>query len=329
MRIGELNKILDEAVSDSGQLTLKATATYAGQAYKIDNIYEIYSAVSALEKTKLLPSEPNAIVKQILDENENTTAEEYIEIDNAKYNELNSYIQSLNGKLPAIKKVVATFSPEQDEQVINVKLPNNITTLEDLNKINKRLDTLFKKFNITGEVKLIGFDVGSEWYQFLVDGAPLFSFIVATIDLALRIVDFKKKKTESSETPAEVKVINEINGSNNTITQNVYVNKLADDKIEAGVGKTIENIGVPDNRAQAEFNTMLVNATKELIKELGKGTEFHLSLNPPEYLEESKQFAGLKIDYSSMPQIENAEEGEPRQLTDGEAEAESTTDDEN
>ena len=46
------------------------------------------------------------------------------------------------------------------------------------------------------------------------------------------------------------------------------------------------------------MQTKLVKATTKLVEILGEGTEFHLSLNPPEYV--SEQAGQLVIDYKKI-----------------------------
>jgi hypothetical protein len=53
-------------------------------------------------------------------------------------------------------------------------------------------------------------------------------------------------------------------------------------------------------------------ATKDLVKLLGDGVEFHLSFNPPEYANE--KLGILNIDYSKMTEVEVDKNKKPKQV---------------
>lgn len=68
---------------------------------------------------------------------------------------------------------------------------------------------------------------------------------------------------------------------------------------------TTERIKELNGETSDSLQTKLVNATTQLIKELGEGTEFHLSLNPPAYAKE--QAGQLVIDYKKMETLKPVE----------------------
>lgn len=68
----------------------------------------------------------------------------------------------------------------------------------------------------------------------------------------------------------------------------------------------VDEIKETKGESRESAHNKLLMATKELIKELGDGVEFHLSLNPPEYAEETA--GSLTIDYKKMPAIETKKE---------------------
>ena len=73
-------------------------------------------------------------------------------------------------------------------------------------------------------------------------------------------------------------------------------------KLREDLSGIISEINDTNGKTREELEFQLINATKDLVKELGEGTEFHLSLNPPPYAKEEGGM--LKIDYSKMPKPE-------------------------
>ena len=62
-----------------------------------------------------------------------------------------------------------------------------------------------------------------------------------------------------------------------------------------------------------EVKTKLLVTSKKIAEQLEKGIEFHLSLNPPEYVSEKNNI--IEIDYEKIKAIKE-NENKPKEITD-------------
>jgi|APMI01.1.fsa_nt_gi hypothetical protein len=303
MRIGKFNQILQLATEESGTLQTSGEPIYGGQAYRIKNFKRKAKLVEALDQLKLLPDTADAsTVKLILG---HASEEEFLP-ETTQHDQIVALFTQINTKLPDYSEIAKSFSPDQEETIINVKLPDGLDSIEQLQKFNGRLSDIFKKFNINGKFKVVGFDKGSEWYEILIVGIELFNFVIASVDLSLRIIEFRDNRKDSDDLRLARKALDASN-KNNTLTENKLLKGMVDEKISEDVGRIVDDLGCPDGREKPETVSMIVGAVKELIKEIDNGAEFHLSLNPPEYAKENGG-GKLTIDYKSIPKIEISKE---------------------
>jgi len=314
MRIGRFNQIINAATNESGELQTDGVAKLGGQVYLIDNFDTKASLVLELQALGLLPSDTAESTISIFEDN---IYAKTLEVETMQHNEIVNLFTKINAKLPIYLEITENFSPDQEETVVNVKLPSGVSSLADLQTFNKRLDTLFKKFNITGNFKVVGFDAGTEWYQVLIDNPELFSIFISSVSLALQAIDFRNSRKNSDDLRLAKKAL-DTRDPKNDVTEQKLLNSMVDEKIEEDTEKTIDELGYPDGRDKPETLSMVIGAVKELIKEIDKGTEFHLSLNPPEYVKENgtSGVPAITIDYKLIPKI-NAPAIEPAQLKAG------------
>lgn len=319
MRIGRFNQIVNEATDANGELQTSGTPKHAGQVYVIKEFNVKAKLILVLQEMELLPANTPESTLGIFTKNKNKSV---VEVEAAQHNEITNLFTQINTKLPVYLELAEQFSPDQEETVINVKLPDDISSLAELQKFNKRLDTLFKKFNVTGNFKVVGFDAGTEWYQILIDNSGLFSLFISSVSLALQAIDFRDSRKDSDDLRLAKKAI-DARDAENDITEQKLLNSMVDEKITEDSEKVVDELGYPDGRERPETLSMVIGAVKELVKEIDKGTEFHLSLNPPEYAKEdgSNSMPAITIDYSSIPKIE-AQATEVAQIESGEATSE-------
>lgn len=299
MRLKLLYKILNEATTD-GHLTLSAEAMYGGQAYKIYGFKMLRQALLNLKEQNLLFIEVSEPVEQLIAANKKDT----IVVSNVEYSDLQRLINDINSTLPTVLAVLGNFSPVQDEQILNIKLPEGLDSPQEYSDFNKRISKIFKKFGVdSDDVHIVGFDSGSQWYEVLCQNASwIFPFIISCLQLALEVWKFFKDSKDKPETQFTVNIINNnFTKGDDKITIDNYLEKVIDEKIQKGIEERLSKLGAPGGKTQEESTTMLVQATKELVKELGEGTEFHLSLNPPDYVKEGTMADFFSIDYSSIP----------------------------
>lgn len=304
MRLGEIKNIIGKTLNDKNQIVFEIETIFSGQAYLIKNYVEVINALKILVDQDWNEIEP-APIRTLLEAEEQKNP---VQITSQEYNKLNSYISALNSKLPLYFSILETMVDKQDEKTINIKLPDKIKSLKDLESFNKRIEVIFKRFNLAGKFELKGFDKGTSWYEILITGELLYRYFLACLAVAIGIVHLKKTFYEAENAKLAYKAaIKEEKKSEEDFLEEIVEIKL-DDELK----RIITEIGDRNGKTMPELKSQLISATKDLVKELGEGTEFHLSFNPPAYAKE--ELGNLMIDYSKMPKAEIETKEKPKQL---------------
>lgn len=306
MRIGEIRNKIKQILGDGNIIVIESEPQFEGQAYIINDFDKFIEVLDILSQQ----SWNDASYAEILAIKEKYGVPQKLLVDQNEFNQINAYISILNQKVPLYFSMVNSFADEQEENVINIKLPENIQDIKKLNELNKNLDTLFKEFNFVGEFKFHGFDRGSFWYEILITGTLLYKYFIACIGVALIIVQLKKTYYGSEQ--AKINYLTSLgeNEKPNEQGQKTYSDKYIEIFLQEKIREVVEKIKDTNGKEKPEICSQLVKATTDLVRQLGEGIEFHLSLNPPKYaLEEDGQ---IVIDYSSMPR--ELKEEEPKKL---------------
>lgn len=296
MRLGEIKQKIDRVSNASNQIEVNHEPQFGGQAQLVKKYSEIIDVLELFVELKLTDTNQSSL-ENLISEYPKGNQDELL--NQVKFNELNSMVNQLNSKLPIYYTFLETMVPEQEEQVVNIKLPRDINDLKELNEFNKELLDLFKKFNLSGEFKLKGFDKGTSWYEILVTGTALYKYFLACLAVAYSILQLKKIYYESEQAKINYLASLKKDEKFSEDGQKKYSDNIIEVTIREEVKKAIENIKETNGKTPEELATNLVMATKKLIDKLGEGVEFHLSLNPPKYANEEK--TGLVIDYAKMP----------------------------
>lgn len=301
MRIGEFNQLLNNATSDTGELNTSGTAKYGGQAYRIDGIgVKATFALELAEMNIIDPLEDPA--KTILLNNKDS---ETVELTAEDHQQVVAVFSKINSELPNIRKMAQAFSDTQDEQAINIKLPTNIKTFDDLSTINKRLDKLFKEFNIDGQAEFRGFDKGTDWYTVTLIGTGTYYAFLAGLKIAQEVMKLRTEYFGSEKAKVEYETAKEIFGQTvdkkSLPTLEEFQEKKIEKEIQSRVNEASREIEKKGAKDDIELSGQLVKATTDLVEALGDGIEFHLSLNPPEYATETAGM--LAIDYKKMREL--------------------------
>lgn len=309
MRLGEIRNILREVVNDSDQIAIEHEPLFGGQAQLVKNYGSLISALDILAEQNW-----NDVGYSQIEEIKKEYGSEVLKVQlpQEQFNQLNSYLSSLNAKLPLYLSILDTMVDDQDEKTLNIKLPDSISSLNDLNSTNKKLEDLFKKFNLSGEFKFKGFDKGTSWYEVLVTSEVLYRYVIACLGVALLIVQFKKTYYESEQAKLNYLATLKENDKPKEVEQKKHSDRYIDVSLEEKVKKIVHEIEETNGKTFPELKSNLVLATKDLVEHLNDGVEFHLSLNPPEYAQEKG--AQIVIDYKSMPKLGVKEK--PKQIED-------------
>lgn len=302
MRLGEIKQNIDKVLIANKTIQLKSDAVYGGQAYKINNYSDVIIVLRHVASLSWSGINIDAIDEIIAQYPKNNI----VELPQAQFNKLTSFINTVNQKIPLYYSILETMVEKQDELTINIKLSEKIKNLNDINIVNKRLEEVLKLYNIDGQFEFVGFDKGSEWYVLVAKGALSYQFIVACLKIAQEYLKTKAEylKSEEARISYEASLKEDEKDSDSEFEK--YKELWLKIFIEKEVKKVIDEINKKRGHTKEELQTKLISVTTKLVKELGEGTEFHLSLNPPEYV--SEQAGQFVIDYKKIealtPQID-------------------------
>lgn len=308
MRIGILDQQISEAAGEAVKIEFQGTPIYGGQAYEIPNFGPKKKLIDSLFELDLidgsLKNEEIDRIFKFIDGKDN------FELSANDYSKISALVNQVNTILPIIKKVTTSFAPKQDEQVINIKLPDGINNLDDLNIFNNRLADLFKQFGITNKNGLIfqGFDNGSEWYQVLIDGPAVFKWVLAAIGIAWSCLKMRKQWFDTEISRLTLEALKEGEENNDLTNCDEIVKKVINVKIGKEIDRAIENGLEMQGKNKAEVKNQLAKAVNLIILEMDNGTEFHLSLTPPKYLTEHNENGFVEINYSQTHKLEKEKE---------------------
>ena len=306
MRIGEIKNIIGRVLAENRVIQIISEPLYGGQAYRINNFAELMDALDILsgQTWNNIDYQPVENIKESHPAVNPTllTAEEF--------NQLNSYISSINSTVPLYYSMLESLTEPQDEKVINIQLPPNINSLDDLSTTNERLDDILKRFNVDGEFRFVGFDKGTDWYVVAAIGWLSYRFLIACLKIAQECLKTRTEYFNSEQAKISYKAslvgLQDVEENFENYKENWLVLF-----IESKVQEAIKAIGT-HGQTEPELSSKLVNAVKKLIVELGKGTEFHLSLNPPDYAKE--QGGQLVIDYKKLQALKPSKEAKAKEL---------------
>jgi len=306
MRLGEIKNTIRAALDSTNKIHVDNEVLYGGQAYNINNFVEIIEALDILSKQNWNDAD-NAQIASIKAQHEtpiNPTV-----LTTADFNQLNTYINTINTKLPLYYQVLESVTEDQDEKTINIQLPSNIKSFKELNDLNKRLEDILKLFNVDGQFEFKGFDKGTEWYILVGTGILSYHFLIACLKTAQEYLKTKTEyfKSEDARMAYEASMKKDEKISDTGFEE--YRAKWLSIFIDKKVADAIEKIGL-NGQTEPELRSQLIKATTSLVKELGEGTEFHLSLNPPDYATE--QAGQLVIDYKKIQLLKP--ENKPKQI---------------
>lgn len=297
MRLGEIKQKIDLVINENKVIVVNAEPQYGGQAQLVHNYSEILDVLEYMSTLEWSEVNKNEITEDLLAKYPKGNKEELLPQE--EFNKLNSYVSRVNQKLPIYYSILQTMLTVQDEQIINIKLPENIKSLKDLDRFNQELEILFKKFNLAGEFQFKGFDKGSSWYEILITATALYKYFLACLAVAYSIVQLKKEYYKSEL--ARLNYLTSIkDGEEHTESgQKDHSDRYIEVSLEEKIKNVVEEIKERNGKEKPELVSNLVMATRDLVKLLGEGVEFHLSFNPPQYATEKS--GALNIDYSKMP----------------------------
>lgn len=317
MRLGEIKSKLSEVITTDNLIIIQVESLYQGQVYKINNLEQIVEAIEVIKDQKWnnvsYDLVSNIVLKVLKNQYSNN------ELSPEEYQNLNTYISQVNSYIPQFYSILTATTNKQDEWAINIKIPEkDVKSFAKLSEFNKKTDLLLKKFNIDGQFDFVGFDTGSAWYVVVAMAPMSYAFLIGCLKIAQEALKTKKLYYEGEKAEIEFKKAEieyqsalkvnktsdaEIEATKDQIDK--YIQNKIDFEMENKIKKIVHEIG-HGSKTEDEVITQIMIGTKNLIKDMEEGTEFHLSLNPPEYAKETSK--GLTIDYSKLSLITKASE---------------------
>ena len=312
MRLGEIKKILSESLDDNNQIKVDYEAIYDNKAYTIKNygkLIEIFDIIWELSRNDVNNEWICFVIEKYWEESES------ILVSAQEFNQINNYFSQVNQKMPLYYSILETMVEDQNEQIINIKIPENqVSTLDKLSKFNKCLDKLFKSFNIDWDYTFKWLDKWTSWYEIFIIWHYTYLVFLSCLDIAKAFFEVRKVYYDSEKAKLDYEACLKEKEKFTDEWFKKYQDRRMDLEIDKRIAEALKNLWIQDWKnwkSAAELHTHLVMATKELVEELWEWTEFHLSLNPPKYAEES--WYSLQIDYKQISALIE-KENEPKWL---------------
>jgi len=310
MRLWEMKKLFDPIINDSCQIVVSGEGIYNNQAYIIHNYSELIKALVLLSEQSWNDHD-FSIIQRIIDEY--GTEEDIVEIKAQEFNELNAYISSINWKFTLYYSILESMIENQDEHVINVKIPEeHLSSLKDLTAFNNRLDKILLKFNVDWQFEFKWVDVWSSWYVLAVLWVWSYRVFLACLKIAQEFFKTKEWYYKSKKAELDYKAWLSNVDEYNKEWLTSYIDKRLSLEIDEKITNALQILKLKTSKTEAEQKNQIIMATKELIKELWHWTEFHLSLNPPAYVSENDS-GSLTINYKKISALIEQEQA-PKKL---------------
>ncbi len=320
MRLGVLKKIIDEATDDNIQLIFEVESVFSGHFYHISGYNTLITALEALADQPWL--ETNAEILEDITKAYGKTATE-AQISQEHFGELSQIVNEINQELPVFYGILEVLVDEQDEHIVNIKIPaDSISDLDELSKFNKELQEVLKLIvkhkGLGGDIEFKGFDTGSSWYEILITGGPIVYFALMGViviaegmlqvqklwyenqEIRLSLEAEKRKQAKEGEAPKPV--------TDDEIKRRV--NEMVEIKIEEQVDQLIAELSELPNGPE-EMKISITKGLEKLIALIEKGTEIHPSLNPPEFIKQDDE-QRFSIDYERLKKLLEKKEKPPQ-----------------
>ena len=305
MRLGEIKKILETVKVTDIQFEDK----YGGQVFTIKN----YQNISALISPLIDYAWPSGSDDSFLNEIFNEENDAYIEIDVTPdlRNRLQAYYDLLRQKADAILPFIEDMVSDQEENYINIKLPDfddGKKLAKFISEINDMLSKIVVNNGIKGEVKFVGFDVGSDWLIYIIEGSGVaYAFLMQCLDIAHKIIEMRRDYYESEQMRLTYE------RAKRDDTSPVKFKDFVDDWIKDELKKAVQELcnSAFTNEEQIENGTVQTTeiGIEKMIHQLEVGAEYHPSLNPPSYVEEVS--GQLKLNYETLNKVLQAKKKTP------------------
>lgn len=309
MRLREVKKKIEELGSD-GKIAVSLKQSL-GNFFVISDSRKLFFLLKFLSEQEWNKTD-FAQIQAIVDSTHALDNDE-IMLDNTQYSQLNAYVNKVNERLPIFFGIVDSLSDEQGEFDINIKLSDEVKTVNDLNELISEIKNLEKFANLDGKkLEFNGFDVGSWWITFSAGCGVVYGFIMACTKLAQEVLKTQEQYYKTKEAKIHYQMTLE---SGKKITETglkKYCEEYCEKYLEQGATEIAQGVGKYNGTSENEISEKAKNTTKSLLKIIGNGNEVHVSLNGSQIIGETES-GNIQMNYEELKTFAS-EEKDAKQL---------------
>lgn len=298
MRIIEAKNILDRVVNENKQVVIENQPGFNNAVFsisKMDDYIDFLYFIASLSFSDLKKEEIDQL--GFVQEKRNMLGQE-------EFNSLNSLIGKANINLPMVYSVLDSFAEKQDSKLVNIKIPEKVKTLIELFAFNKKIEDLFKKFdygNDKNNIIFSGVDKGTAWLEIIINNPSLHIDFTLSLSLALHFVQHWNNHKGSDVYNLTFNIFSK-NSESKTEKDYEEVYKTVFFETELTKKEVKEKIQLNGREQTEKINSIILGA-RSIIELMEEGSELRISYNPPEYIQDGKNF--FEINYSKLPKIES------------------------
>jgi len=299
MRLRDYQKLLEDNIPNILTITGEGVPNNSS-VIKLRTYITSMNAIHAFENSNLFPD----LIEKIKQFTEvyNNNYEPFIIASN-DYNTISSIVEKINEAAKSFKATLDRILSEENENSVNFKLPK-YSSIDELIEFFNDLKPILSVFQYQGvKAEFQGFDTGSEWIQFLLNGtyicAPLL-YIMADKSLILR-----NKKLEGDKYKAEIEKLKSEKLSIDIKNVSEIINKIDEIQLKERTElkeKLIEQIIVESgvslskNNNRNEFKTRIGLALDKLGGLIEKGMKIVPAISAPSEIKELSLSLDKQID---------------------------------
>lgn len=299
MRLRDYQDLINRAIPIIEKFTISSQPISGYPSiFQVTNVHKFLKIIEELRNANLFLDEINRVAGI---PNFNNSVENSITVNNQSRITLTSVREELLSSCKLLQKTLSEVLTEEDENVLNIKLPEKYSSINDYVKFFDAMkDICFPFKYIGGEVSVVNFDVGSEWLgiKFIGQGANLFlSLADKGANLFHHVLECEKtfeelEKAKIDKSASKIKHIEEtikLLKEDKEKDRKEYIDTLIEEAIKES--KIIFN----ENINQNEFKNLLRIALNKLSLLLLQGIEIVPAIKAKPELKQLSQKATQNI----------------------------------
>ena len=321
MRANELKIIIDRAIDESKMLVFSPEGLYGGNRFSLEGCGDFIAALEQLIKQPWIVGVDKR-AQQLIDRYNKRQSIRDIEISPEEHDVFYNLVQIINQHMHVFYGTLESVTQEQEQDFVNIKIPQEYTqSIEDLSQFNKGLQEILKLIvshkGFRGDVSFVGFDSGTKWYVIKISlPIALFGFMVS-VQIAHEMIATRKTWFESERARIAYEMTKRkaesSKGEKKPPTPQEYVDEAVEIQKEEKIDELIERVKDEISNNEPEMRNSLSAGIDKLVDLMEKGTEFHPSLNPPEFIEQDERGV-FQLDYERLQKFLATQKKDVKQI---------------